>query len=179
MATRDPDDLVAGRYRLVESDGDDAVVRIWRAHDVLLDRAVVAKEVSGRRQQGLHEARLLARYNRVLDVVEEPGRVWIITSAGEVPPQAIGVARVVPPPAAVEPAAVRRRPRALIVATATLAVAAAGGGIALAAALGNGGGTTASRRPPSTPSLSGPAATSRSGPAASAPGSAPAAFTPC
>jgi hypothetical protein len=150
MATRDPDDLVAGRYRLGESDdGSDSVVRIWQAHDVLLDRAVVAKEVTGRREQGLAEARVLARFNRVLDVVEEPGRVWIITNLGEAPPHAIGVARVNPGGAPAEVAR-RRRPRALIVATATLAVAAAGGGIALAATRGGGTTPEAGRSAPAT-----------------------------
>ncbi len=152
MATRGPDDLVAGRYRLGKSDGGDSVVRVWQAHDVLLDRPVVAKEISGRRQQGLDEARLLARFNRVLDVVEEPGRVWIITNLGEAPPHAIGVARVTPaaaPAASAEPPR-RRRPRTLIVATATLAVATAGGGIALAATRGGDATPVAQHSAPAT-----------------------------
>ncbi len=149
MATRGPDDLVAGRYRLGESDGGDSVVRVWQAHDVLLDRAVVAKEISGRRRQGLEEARVLARFNRVLDVVEEPGRVWIITNLGEAPPHAIGVARVTPGPPPAEVTR-RRRPRTLIVATATLAVAAAGGGIALAATRGGDGTPAAGHSTPAT-----------------------------
>lgn len=94
MATIGAGDLVAGRYRLIRPDGGSAAMRIWEARDEVLGRPVTVREVPGRKRLGMAEAQTLARHNRVLDVVEEPGRVWIITSVGGGAPDAVGLARV-------------------------------------------------------------------------------------
>jgi eukaryotic-like serine/threonine-protein kinase len=86
--------LVAGRYRLVESIGSGGMGRVWRAHDEVLHRAVAIKEltaalyVSESDQDRLlartrAEARAAARINHsavvtVHDVLEHDGRPWIV-----------------------------------------------------------------------------------------------------
>ncbi|MEV7435109.1 serine/threonine-protein kinase [Streptomyces griseoviridis] len=86
--------LVASRYRLVESIGSGGMGRVWRAHDEVLHRAVAIKELTaalyvseGDRDRLLKrtrsEARAAARINHsavvtVHDVLEHDGRPWIV-----------------------------------------------------------------------------------------------------
>lgn len=86
--------LVAGRYRLVESIGSGGMGRVWRAHDEVLHRAVAIKELTAAlyvsesdRDRLLartrSEARAAARINHsavvtVHDVLEHDGRPWIV-----------------------------------------------------------------------------------------------------
>jgi hypothetical protein len=91
MATQDAAEVVAGRYRLLSVVGTGGMGQVWRAHDMLLDRVVAAKQVTGLagpdgddlREQVVHEARMAARLDHpnvvgVLDVVDEAHRFWII-----------------------------------------------------------------------------------------------------
>lgn len=88
-------DLVAGgRYRLMTTVASGGMGRVWRAHDELLDREVAVKEVlapaglpptdaSQVLQATVREARAAARLDhpnvvRIFDVVQSPGRSWIV-----------------------------------------------------------------------------------------------------
>ncbi|MEU6403520.1 serine/threonine-protein kinase [Streptomyces sp. NPDC046985] len=86
--------LLAGRYRLVDTIGSGGMGRVWHAHDEVLHRAVAIKEltaalyVSESDQVVLlartrAEARAAARINHsavvtVHDVLEHDGRPWIV-----------------------------------------------------------------------------------------------------
>ncbi|MDX2931936.1 serine/threonine-protein kinase [Streptomyces ipomoeae] len=86
--------LLADRYRLVDIIGSGGMGRVWRAHDVVLHRAVAVKEltaalyVSENEQTVLlrrtrAEARAAARINHsavvtVHDVLEHDNRPWIV-----------------------------------------------------------------------------------------------------
>jgi eukaryotic-like serine/threonine-protein kinase len=94
MATIGPGHLVADRYRLVRPDGGSAATRIWEAQDEVLGRTVTVREISGRKRMGMAEAQALAHQNRVLDVVEEPGRVWIVTTVSAGSAAAVGLVRL-------------------------------------------------------------------------------------
>lgn len=76
--------LVADRYRLAELVGCGGMGRVWRAHDLLLEREVALKEVTvpNGRAIALREARATARLShpnvvRIYDVVDGE-RPWII-----------------------------------------------------------------------------------------------------
>ncbi|MFF9777221.1 serine/threonine-protein kinase [Streptomyces sp. NPDC013978] len=86
--------LLAGRYRLVDTIGSGGMGRVWRAHDEVLHRAVAVKELTAalyvseseqaillRRTRA--EARAAARINHaavvtVHDVLEHDNRPWIV-----------------------------------------------------------------------------------------------------
>lgn len=86
--------LLAGRYRLVDTIGSGGMGRVWRAHDEVLHRVVAVKELTAalyvseseqaillRRTRA--EARAAARINHsavvtVHDVLEHDNRPWIV-----------------------------------------------------------------------------------------------------
>ncbi|MBV2355757.1 serine/threonine protein kinase [Streptomyces sp. J2-1] len=86
--------LIAGRYRLVDSIGSGGMGRVWRAHDEVLHRAVAVKELTAALYvaesdraillaRTRAEARAAARINHsavvtVHDVLEHDGRPWIV-----------------------------------------------------------------------------------------------------
>ncbi|MGW7303367.1 serine/threonine-protein kinase [Streptomyces sp. NPDC054829] len=86
--------LIAGRYRLVDTIGSGGMGRVWRAHDEVLHRAVAIKELTaahyvsdGDRDRLLArtraEARAAARINHsavvtVHDVLDHDARPWIV-----------------------------------------------------------------------------------------------------
>jgi serine/threonine protein kinase len=83
------DDLVDGRYRLLEVIGVGGMGRIWRAQDELLHRVVAVKEIDTASDipdpqvNTMREARAAARLNhpgivQVFDAICEPGRSWIV-----------------------------------------------------------------------------------------------------
>jgi len=84
---------IAGRYHLLEAIGRGGMGVVWRAHDEVLDRTVVVKEVLHRtadaqeraafNQRTVREARAAGRLSHpgvvvVHDVIEEDGRPWIV-----------------------------------------------------------------------------------------------------
>lgn len=78
-------DVVASRYRLRELIGAGDMGLVWRASDDVLGRTVAVKYLGERAgaEQMLREARVAAtidhpRLLRVLDVVSEDGRAWLV-----------------------------------------------------------------------------------------------------
>lgn len=87
--------LLAGRYRLLSELRRDGAGIVWHGHDLRLKRDVAIKEVRppswgertdlrAARRHALREARLAARLSHpaivtVHDLLEDRGRVWIVT----------------------------------------------------------------------------------------------------
>lgn len=97
------DDLIAGRYRLVERLGSGSMGEVWRARDERLDRTVAVKRLlpgTGGGETAMREARITARLRHphavtVHDVVEHDGRACLVmayvpgaalTGRGPLPP---------------------------------------------------------------------------------------------
>src|SRR3954447_21086190 len=98
-ARRDRRRSVAGRYELVAPAGRDTLGLVWMGNDLLLRREVMVHEVmagdrllpeerAGFHRQVAREARPVSRINHPgvmtpLDVVEEPGRTFVITERAD------------------------------------------------------------------------------------------------
>jgi eukaryotic-like serine/threonine-protein kinase len=94
MGPAEPEEVLAGRYRLRTVIGRGGMGVVWLASDELLHRDVAVKEIlwpqqldaaerENLRQRALREARTAARLNHpnvvgVYDVVERDGRPWIV-----------------------------------------------------------------------------------------------------
>jgi serine/threonine protein kinase len=94
MSVAEPQDLLAGRYRLRSVLGRGGMGTVWLAGDELLGRDVAVKEICWPpelstaerevlRQRALREARMAARLNHpnvvgVYDIVQEDSRPWIV-----------------------------------------------------------------------------------------------------
>ncbi|MEV4352572.1 serine/threonine-protein kinase, partial [Actinoplanes sp. NPDC049596] len=77
------DEVIGGRYRLLEIVGEGGMGRVWRAHDELLQRVVAVKEVTFLGPQVVREARAAARLDhpgvvQVFDVTWYRDRSWIV-----------------------------------------------------------------------------------------------------
>ncbi|MEV6631308.1 protein kinase [Actinoplanes sp. NPDC051470] len=75
------DDLVNGRYRLLDLIGAGGMGRVFLAHDELLDRQVAIKSLY--QDEVIREARAAARLDhpnvvQVFDVIDSPGDCWIV-----------------------------------------------------------------------------------------------------
>ncbi|MGJ5669850.1 serine/threonine-protein kinase [Rhodococcus aetherivorans] len=89
-----PDQLVAGRYRLVSKLGGGGMGAVWLAHDTLLDRDVAVKQVTSTvglpteaaeeiRRRTLREGRIAARLTHehaisMYDVALHSGEPWLV-----------------------------------------------------------------------------------------------------
>ncbi|HEX2073268.1 MAG TPA: serine/threonine-protein kinase [Geodermatophilus sp.] len=94
MATTEPGNLVAGRYRLLSCIGGGGMGAVWLARDERLGRQVAVKqvlppgnatpaEVDQQRQRALREGRIAARLSNlhaisVYDVALEAGQPWLV-----------------------------------------------------------------------------------------------------
>jgi len=91
----EPDDVIAGRYRLLDQVGRGGMGAVWRARDELLERDVAVKQLhvepeplapekrEVRHQRAMREARITARLHHqhavpVFDAVEHEGRPFLI-----------------------------------------------------------------------------------------------------
>ena len=91
-----PDELIAGRYRLVKLVGTGGMGSVWEAMDERLQRPVAVKQLHAQlglspeetelaNQRAMREARITARLHHrhavpVFDVVEHQGRPCLILS---------------------------------------------------------------------------------------------------
>ena len=89
-----PDELIAGRYRLVRLVGSGGMGAVWEAQDERLRRPVAVKQLHGQHglppadaelanQRAMREARITARLHHrhavpVFDVVQHEGRPCLI-----------------------------------------------------------------------------------------------------
>ncbi|HEU5475492.1 MAG TPA: serine/threonine-protein kinase [Actinophytocola sp.] len=94
----DPDELIAGRYRLVSQVGRGAMGVVWRARDERLDRTVAVKQLLA--DSAAREARIAGRLRHpnavaVYDVVVHDGNPCLIMEY--VPAENLGRRGVLPP----------------------------------------------------------------------------------
>ncbi|GHJ43193.1 hypothetical protein Cs7R123_05350 [Catellatospora sp. TT07R-123] len=94
MSAASSQQVVAGRYRLVEALGQGGMGRVWKARDEVLHRDVAIKEIipppglteqecQEMRERSLREARAIAQLShtnavRVFDVLRTDGEPWIV-----------------------------------------------------------------------------------------------------